>query len=64
MEWKENPVMLILSQQSMPLGNIPFPSITICPNIKSSKSRFNYTDIYRVIHNIHENQSRTVTDEE
>lgn len=39
----------------LPLHEIPFPAVTICPETKSQKSIVNVTDVYRNIRKINEN---------
>lgn len=33
-----NPIYVSLSSNDYPIGNVPFPGISICPNNKLSKS--------------------------
>lgn len=41
-----SPVIVTFATTQTPIWNIPFPAITICPEVKSQKNLFNYTDIY------------------
>ena len=38
-------------ESGVPLHEIPFPAITICPETKSLKSMVNVTEAYHNIHN-------------
>lgn len=41
MKWKESPVIVTVSERLVSVGEIPFPSVTICPQIKSKASVYN-----------------------
>lgn len=43
----------------MPVGDIPFPAVTICSETKAKQRMFNFTDFYHTIL-----ESRNVTEEE
>lgn len=45
-KWKDNPVIINFNQNPTFIWEIPFPAVTICPEIKSIKSIFNYTKFY------------------
>lgn len=45
-KWMNAPVIVTFATTQTPIWNVPFPAITICPEVKSQKSLFNYTDIY------------------
>nr|XP_015839363.1 PREDICTED: pickpocket protein 28-like isoform X2 [Tribolium castaneum] len=42
-KWDENPVFLSVSPKPMKQWEIPFPAITICPENKIWKTKYNYT---------------------
>jgi acid-sensing ion channel, other len=44
-KWQANPVIISISETAIPISEIPFPAITICPQTKSKKSIFNLTDV-------------------
>lgn len=46
----------------IPIGDIPFPVVSICPITKTAVNKFNYTDVYRAM--LDGNSSRIVTPEE
>jgi len=43
-KWDDSPVIVTFSEKMIPIKDIPFPAITICPEIKSRKTIFNFTD--------------------
>ncbi|KAF2903796.1 hypothetical protein ILUMI_02373 [Ignelater luminosus] len=45
-KWINSPVIVTFATTQTPIWSIPFPAITICPEVKSKKNLFNYTDIY------------------
>lgn len=42
-KWDESPVIVTFSEKMTRIHNIPFPAVTICPEIKSKKEIFNFT---------------------
>lgn len=44
-KWDESPVIVTFSEKMVPIKNIPFPAITICPEVKSRKEIFNFTEV-------------------
>lgn len=60
----KNPVILTLSHETMPVGAIPFPAVTICPMTKALAGKLNFTDVYRSLFKLGGNNSRAVTEEE
>lgn len=49
LDWRENLVVVGFAQQSMSIGEIPFPGVTICPITKTDRSKFNYSEIFHLI---------------
>ncbi|ALC43319.1 CG8546 [Drosophila busckii] len=45
-KWNNNPVIVSFAEKSTPVWQIPFPSVTVCPETKSRQRAFNFTDIY------------------
>lgn len=43
-KWDDSPVIVTFSEKMISTRDIPFPAVTICPEIKSSKTIFNLTD--------------------
>ena len=37
-KWEDTPVFVSMSQKSVPLQNIPFPAVTICPGYQFNKN--------------------------
>lgn len=62
--WRESPVIVSLSHESMSIGQIPFPAVTVCPLTKSSINMFNYTAVYSAIFKLEHNKSRKITEKE
>lgn len=44
-----DPVLVSLSEKSTPVYMIPFPAVTICPDVKASKSKINLTETYEML---------------
>lgn len=46
-QWQENPVKLSLTEKEATILDIPFPTITICPEIKSTALKIKWRkDLY------------------
>lgn len=45
-KWINSPVIVSFSEESTPVFKIPFPSVTICTDIKLKQTSINYTDIW------------------
>ncbi|KAB0798149.1 hypothetical protein PPYR_09142 [Photinus pyralis] len=46
MKWTTSPIVVTLAKTETPIWKIPFPAVTICPELKSSPTVFNCTDVY------------------
>lgn len=62
-KWDQSPVIVSFSEKSTPIYEIPFPSVTICPETKANKTMIDFTKAY------HEMLSKTrppynITDQE
>lgn len=44
--WKNFPLIISFDTEAMPVYEIPFPSIIICPQFKTNQRLFNFTDVY------------------
>ncbi|XP_013104771.1 pickpocket protein 28 isoform X1 [Stomoxys calcitrans] len=69
LKWLDSPVILGFDETLVPVSSIPFPTITICPEIKMERDRFDFTNVANQIWTeIEENDSFTnsgnVTEEE
>ncbi|KAI5638681.1 amiloride-sensitive sodium channel domain-containing protein [Phthorimaea operculella] len=42
-KWKTSPVIVSVNEKYVPVGDVPFPSITICPQLKCKASVFNFS---------------------
>lgn len=45
-KWNNNPVIVSFAEKSTPVWQIPFPTVTVCPENKSRQTKFNFTDAY------------------
>lgn len=39
-KWGENPVSMSVFERQIPISRIPFPTVTICPEIKTKRMKF------------------------
>ncbi|XP_013104729.2 pickpocket protein 28-like [Stomoxys calcitrans] len=44
-KWQDSPVILGFDETLVPVSSIPFPTITICPEIKREKEKFDFTSV-------------------
>ncbi|XP_030387047.1 pickpocket protein 28 [Scaptodrosophila lebanonensis] len=49
LKWQDSPVILGFDETLVPVHRIPFPTITICPEIKMERNVFDYRNISRQI---------------
>ncbi|KAJ8733085.1 hypothetical protein PYW08_001383 [Mythimna loreyi] len=42
-KWQTSPVIVTVSEQLVPVNEMPFPSVTICPQSKCKQSVYNFT---------------------
>ncbi|KAL9703315.1 hypothetical protein quinque_006833 [Culex quinquefasciatus] len=45
-KWSDTPVIVSFAEKSTPVWQIPFPAITICPEVKTSYGEMNFTRQY------------------
>ena len=50
-KWNNSPVIVSFAQKSTPLWTLPFPAVTICPEIKYKRRLFNLTN-FQDTHNV------------
>lgn len=43
--WTENPVTVGFTERQAPISDIPYPTITLCPEIKARQKTINASDI-------------------
>lgn len=48
-KWRDTPVTMSMTEKLVPISTIPFPTITICPEIKTYKEML---DLTRLIHDL------------
>ncbi|KAH8296948.1 hypothetical protein KR044_001339 [Drosophila immigrans] len=49
LKWQDSPVILGFDETLVPVHKIPFPTITICPEIKMERNIFDYANVSRRI---------------
>lgn len=42
-KWHENPVTVMIYEKPVPISKFPFPTVTICPEIKTTNSKLDLT---------------------
>lgn len=45
-KWRDNPVTMSLTETLLPIPTVPFPTVTICPEIKTYKQKLDLTSLY------------------
>uniref|UniRef100_A0A182ILL5 Pickpocket n=1 Tax=Anopheles atroparvus TaxID=41427 RepID=A0A182ILL5_ANOAO len=58
-KWIEKPIIVSFSSQQLPIWEIPFPAITVCPQTRIDVNIFNVTEVYR-----RARANRALTDDE
>lgn len=57
-KWDQAPVIVSLSEKATPVWKVPFPAVTICPEVKASIRKINLTKTYHeLLHNFTMNLS-------
>lgn len=46
-KWDSGPVILSFDRKPTPVWRIPFPAVTICPEVKFRPECLNFTNVYR-----------------
>lgn len=52
-KWDRFPVIVTFAEKSTPIWEIPFPSVTICPETKVKQTIFNYTSFCNIVDENH-----------
>ncbi|CAH2092886.1 unnamed protein product [Euphydryas editha] len=47
-KWNDSPVIVSFAETSTPVWQIPYPAVTLCPEIKTMQTVFNYTKYYHL----------------
>lgn len=55
-KWRMNPVKTNTEEIEMPFPKFTFPTVTICPEIKTSKLKVDITSLLNSKHNLSENK--------
>lgn len=50
--WNRSPVIVTFSEKSASVWNIPFPAVTICPEVKTNAQLFNFTETVNAINRV------------
>lgn len=50
-KWQNSPLIVNFASEENNIYEIPFPAVTICPEVKISRSLFNYTENLRKVIN-------------
>lgn len=45
-KWNENPVTISFTEKEFPISAIPFPTVTICPDIKTVKEKLDIQEAF------------------
>uniref|UniRef100_A0A1Y1N7X2 Pickpocket protein 28 n=1 Tax=Photinus pyralis TaxID=7054 RepID=A0A1Y1N7X2_PHOPY len=45
-KWQSSPIIVTFATRETPIWEIPFPAITICPEVNAHPKVFNYSDVY------------------
>ena len=48
-KWETSPVIVSFSTKQRPVFDIPFPAVTICPEIKTDRKIFDYMKTHNAI---------------
>lgn len=48
-KWEQEPVIVSLSEKATPVWKVPFPAVTICPEVKTSITKINLTGTYHFL---------------
>lgn len=48
-KWDQAPVIVSLSEKATPVWKVPFPAVTICPEIKTQASIINLTETFLLL---------------
>lgn len=51
LKWQNTPVIVTFSEESTPCFSIPFPTVTICTDIKIQKTKFKFGDVWHQLNN-------------
>lgn len=48
-KWDQSPVIISFAEKPMPVWEIPFPAVTICPETKAKTDYINFTAAYHMM---------------
>lgn len=46
-KYEKSPVIVTFATKETSIYEIPFPAVTICPQIKSDKTKFNFEEVLK-----------------
>lgn len=62
LKWQNTPVIVTFSEESTPVYEIPFPTVTICSDLKIKQTKLNYTDIWQKLKDLrYKNSNITIS---
>lgn len=61
-KWSETPVIVTFAEESTPVYEIPFPSVTVCTDTKVRQRVLNYTDLYHKLKDIRQKAHIPITE--
>lgn len=47
--WEHGPIIVGLNDKIRPIWEIPFPTVTICPETKAHGKKINFTDTFHML---------------
>lgn len=56
MKWHDKPVTMSFTEKSVPITKIPFPAVTVCPEIKAMKFEFDVSSALKSLPNLSDTQ--------
>lgn len=59
-KWLQDPLLVTFADSAIPISDIPFPAVTICPLTRIDKEKLNFTEI---CHKLLHNKSESLTQE-
>lgn len=45
-KWSDSPVIVSFAETTTPVWQVPFPAVTICPEVKASRDSFDFTEAF------------------
>lgn len=45
-KWRDYPTTMSLTEEPLPISTIPFPTVTVCPRVKTLKEKLDLTSLF------------------